>query len=62
MPVLHPQEREQQQQMLARASNAAQLVQTGFDLRTRGAEDQLKYLKEDQDRLLNIKATNPAFF
>ena len=61
MAVLHPQE-QQQQQMLARAQNAAQSVQNGSDLRTRDAVDQLKYLKEDQDRLLNFKATNPALF
>ena len=61
MPV-HPQEREQQQQMLARASNAAQSVQSGFDLKKKAAEVQLGYLKGEQDRLITTKATDPAFF
>ena len=48
--------------MLERSLNAAQTVQNAIETKTEGVAAQLRFFKEDQDRLLGIKATNPVAF
>ena len=58
---LDPQE-QKPLQMLERSLNAAQTVQNAIETKTEGVAAQLRFFKEDQDRLLAIKSTNPVAF
>ncbi len=58
---LDPQE-QKPLQMLERSLNAAQTLQNTIKTKIEGVAVQLRFFKEDQDRLLAIKTTNPEAF
>ena len=57
----HPQE-QKPLQMLERSLNAAQTLQNAIKTKIEGVAAQIRFFKEDQDRLLAIKTTNPEAF